>query len=36
VLATRDAHGLYAQFGFGPPPNPGGIMVRAMPKPYGV
>jgi GNAT superfamily N-acetyltransferase len=35
MLVTRDAHGLYEKFGFGPPPNPGGIMVRARPNPYG-
>ena len=35
MLVTRDAHGLYERFGFGPPPNPGGVMVRAMPNPYG-
>ncbi len=35
MLVTRDAHGLYEQVGFGPPPNPGGIMVRAMPNPSG-
>jgi hypothetical protein len=26
MLATRDAHGLYAQFGFAPPGNPATIM----------
>lgn len=26
TLATRDAHGLYAQFGFRPVANPGGVM----------
>lgn len=26
MLATRDAHGLYAQFGFAPPANPATIM----------
>ena len=28
LLRTRDAHGLYARFGFGPP-DPGRQMVRA-------
>jgi GNAT superfamily N-acetyltransferase len=27
-LRTRDAHGLYAQFGFGPIANPGEMMTR--------
>ena len=35
MLVTRDAHGLYERFGFGPPSNPGGIMVRARANPYG-
>jgi N-acetylglutamate synthase-like GNAT family acetyltransferase len=35
LLVTRDAHGLYERFGFGPPPNPGGVMVRARANPYG-
>ena len=28
VLVTRDAHGLYERFGFGPPANPAGVMTR--------
>jgi GNAT superfamily N-acetyltransferase len=28
LLATRDAHGLYAQFGFGPIPEPGRMMGK--------
>lgn len=30
-LATRDAHGLYAQYGFAPHPAPDRIMVRFVP-----
>jgi hypothetical protein len=30
TLGTRDAHGLYAQFGFGPLPNPDGVMERHL------
>jgi GNAT superfamily N-acetyltransferase len=33
-LVTRDAHGLYAQYGFVPVPNPEGWMVRINPMPY--
>jgi len=32
LLATNDAHGLYAQFGFGPLTEPGKLMVRADPR----
>jgi GNAT superfamily N-acetyltransferase len=28
LLRTRDAHGLYAQFGFGPAPRPEELMVK--------
>jgi GNAT superfamily N-acetyltransferase len=35
MLVTRDAHGLYERVGFGAPANPGGIMVRVRPNPYG-
>lgn len=34
VLVTRDAHGLYKQFGFGPPENPGGYMEIVRPDIY--
>lgn len=34
VLITRDAHGLYEQFGFGPLIKPGGYMEIAPPKIY--
>ena len=34
MLATRNAHGLYAQFGFGELPNPSRFMVRNDPDPY--
>jgi hypothetical protein len=27
-LGTRDAHGLYAQFGFGPPQDPSRLMAK--------
>ena len=30
LLRTRDAHGLYAQFGFGPLPRPEEMMTRAQ------
>ena len=33
TLATRDAHGLYSQFGWGPPPNPEGWMEILRPFP---
>jgi N-acetylglutamate synthase-like GNAT family acetyltransferase len=33
LLATRDAHGLYEQFGFGPILEPQRLMSRANPKP---
>src|SRR5262245_58419078 len=29
MLATRDAHGLYARYGFGPLGEPGRIMIRS-------
>jgi GNAT superfamily N-acetyltransferase len=32
LLGTRDAHGLYAQFGFGPPQDPSRLMVRYGPE----
>jgi GNAT superfamily N-acetyltransferase len=32
LLGTRDAHGLYAQFGFGPPQDPARLMVRYGPE----
>jgi GNAT superfamily N-acetyltransferase len=35
LLATRDAHGLYAQFGFTPLANPERIMERHAPDIYG-
>lgn len=34
MLVTRDAHGLYASFGFTPPANPGGYMEIARPGLY--
>ena len=34
VLATRDAHGLYAQFGFQPPARPDAYMEIVRPNPY--
>ncbi len=34
VLITRDAHGLYRQFGFGPLQNPGGYMEIVRPEIY--
>lgn len=34
VLITRDAHGLYRQFSFVPPANPGGYMEIARPGVY--
>lgn len=34
LLATRDAHGLYAQFGFQPIPNPGDFMTIHHPNVY--
>lgn len=36
VLATRDAHGLYAQFGFRPVPNPEVLMQVWQPNVYNV
>lgn len=36
VLATRDAHGLYAQFGFKPVPNPEVLMQVWQPDVYHV
>jgi len=35
LLATRDAHGLYAQFGFAPPARPENFMEIRDPDPYG-
>ncbi|HEY1460495.1 MAG TPA: GNAT family N-acetyltransferase [Casimicrobiaceae bacterium] len=35
ILATRDAHGLYARFGFAPLANPGRFLERFAPDPYG-
>jgi GNAT superfamily N-acetyltransferase len=32
LLSTRDAHGLYAQFGFGPPQGPSRLMVKYVPE----
>src|SRR5688572_32948655 len=32
LLGTRDAHGLYAQFGFGPPQDPSRLMVKYGPE----
>jgi len=34
TLATGDAHGLYAQFGFGAPSKPEGLMERYFPEIY--
>ncbi len=34
MLATRDAHGLYRQFGFTPLPQPENIMLRHRPNVY--
>jgi len=34
LLATNDAHGLYAQFGFNPPANPERFLERYEPDPY--
>ena len=34
MLATRDAHGLYAKFGFRPPDDPDAIMEIRRPNPY--
>jgi len=34
MLATSDAHGLYAQFGFTSPRNPETLMERYTPSPY--
>jgi GNAT superfamily N-acetyltransferase len=34
MLGTRDAHGLYAQFGFGPPPGDGVLMQILRPDMY--
>lgn len=34
MLATRDAHGLYAQYGFTPPAYPQSIMERYFPDIY--
>jgi len=34
TLGTRDAHGLYAQFGFGPPSAPQNRMEKNAPAPY--
>lgn len=33
-LVTRDAHGLYEQFGFSPPKKPGGAMEIRRDNPY--
>ncbi len=33
-LLTRDAHGLYAKFGFTPMPDPSRYMERVKPNPY--
>jgi GNAT superfamily N-acetyltransferase len=35
LLATRDAHGLYAQFGFKPPIRPQSMLEIRDPMPYG-
>ena len=35
LLATADAHGLYAQYGFKPPEKPGNLMEIRDPDPYG-
>lgn len=34
ILATRDAHGLYARFGFTPLANPARLLERFAPDPY--
>jgi GNAT superfamily N-acetyltransferase len=34
LLATRDAHGLYAQFGFTALKSPGNLMEKHVPDPY--
>lgn len=34
MLMTRDAHGLYAQFGFGPLPAPDRAMEKVIANPY--
>lgn len=34
MLATRDAHGLYAQFGFAAPENPNSLMQIVFPEIY--
>jgi len=34
MLGTKDAHGLYAQFGFAPHPEPGRIMRKTNPDAY--
>ena len=34
LLLTRDAHGLYRQFGFTPPPNPERVMIKRNPENY--
>jgi hypothetical protein len=31
LLGTRDAHGLYAQFAFGPPQDPSRLMAKYGP-----
>lgn len=36
MLATRDAHGLYAQFGFAALAAPERLMEKIRPKPYGI
>ncbi|RPI74951.1 MAG: N-acetyltransferase [Desulfobacteraceae bacterium] len=36
MLATQDAHGLYAQFGFTPLEKPEKYMQKRIPAPYGV
>jgi GNAT superfamily N-acetyltransferase len=36
MLATRDAHGLYAKFGFTPLEKPEKYMYKRIPNPYGV
>lgn len=36
MLATRDAHGLYAQFGFDALAAPARLMEKIRPKPYGI
>ena len=35
LLATKDAHGLYAQFGFAPPASPENLMEIRLADPYG-